>query len=146
MNNRVLKRATKCLAFAYVCGALLLGATAAVGADDIVEGARISCQKDIDAYCKDVTRGEGRILQCLAAHADKISGRCAYALDDASLQLQRVGRAIKYVGAECKSDLQKHCADIPIGDGRIAQCLKKNEGTLSDDCKQSLTDTRMEIQ
>ena len=100
---------------------------------------------DIETYCKDVTRGEGRILQCLSSHQDKISGRCSYALDDASIQLERVALAIKYVAAECKDDLMKHCGDIPVGDGRVAQCLKKNNATLAANCKQALKDTQMEI-
>jgi hypothetical protein len=145
MNNQMSNSTKKSLFLAIAAGALALGAVHALAAEDIVESARVACQKDIDGFCKDVTRGEGRILQCLAAHHDKISGRCTYALDDASLQLERVTLAIKYVAAECKSDLEKHCADIPVGDGRIAQCLKKNEATLAAGCKQSLTDTRMEI-
>lgn len=145
MNNPILNCARKALVFAMVTSALALGSTVAFAAEDIVDSARVACQKDIDSFCKDVTRGEGRILQCLSAHQDKISGRCGYALDDASIQLQRVSLAIKYVASECKADLEKHCADIAVGDGRIAQCLKKNDATLAADCKQSLKDTQMEI-
>ena len=144
MSSPILNSVRKSLLVAIVGSVLALGATAAVAAEDIVESARVACQKDIDSYCKDVTRGEGRILQCLSAHQDKISGRCGYALDDASLQLQRMVLAAKYVAIECKADLEKHCADIPVGDGRIAQCLKKNNATLAADCKQSLKDTQME--
>jgi hypothetical protein len=145
MTKPSLTSVRKSLLVAIVGSALGLGATAAFAAEDIVESARLSCQKDIDTYCKDVTRGEGRILQCLAAHQDKISGRCGYALDDASLQMQRVLLAIKHVATECKAELEKHCADIPVGDGRIAQCLKKNNATLAANCKQSLKDTQMEL-
>lgn len=145
MNDRNRSSATKSLILVIAGGLLALGAVTAFAVEDIVASAQISCQKDIDAYCKDVTKGEGRILQCLAAHQDKVSGRCNYALDDASIQLQRVVVAIKYVASECKADLEKHCAEIPVGDGRIAQCLKKNDATLAADCKQSLKDTRMEI-
>jgi len=143
--NETPNSAKKSLVFAIVVGALAFASADAFAVDDIVESASVACQKDIQAFCKDVTKGEGRILQCLASHEDKISGRCTYALDDASLQLDRVALAIKYVAAECKADRDKHCADIPIGDGRIAQCLKKNEATLAADCKQSLKDTQMEI-
>jgi len=145
MIETIFNCAGRPIVLAMVVGVSALGASSAFAAEDIVESARIGCQKDIDTYCKDVTKGEGRILQCLSAHQDKISGRCNYALDDASIQLQRVARAVKYVAGECKADLQKHCSDIPIGDGRIAQCLKKNEATLAVDCKQSLKDTQMEI-
>jgi hypothetical protein len=145
MNNENVGSALKFLIFAIVAGASALGAAAAFADDDIIESARVACQKDIVDYCKDVTRGEGRVLQCLAAHQDKISGRCNYALNDASLQLERVVLAIKHVATECKADLEKHCAEIPVGDGRIAQCLKKNGATLAADCKQALKDTQMEI-
>jgi hypothetical protein len=145
MSSATLNGVGGFLSVAIVGGVLALGATAAFAAEDIVESARLSCQTDIDAYCKDVTRGEGRILQCLAAHQDKISGRCGYALDDASLQLQRVVLAVKHVAAECKTELAKHCADIPAGDGRIAQCLKTNNATLGAGCKQAMKDTQMQL-
>jgi hypothetical protein len=135
----------KSLVTALVTGILALGATAASAVEDIVASARAGCQKELDTYCKDVTPGEGRVLACLAAHKDKLSNRCNYVLYDAAAQLDRLTTAIKYVATECKSDLEKHCADVPIGDGRIAQCLKKNDATLAPDCKQSLKDTQMEI-
>lgn len=145
MNNEIVSGVRKSLLFAIVAGTSVFGAPVAFAVEDIVESAQVACRKDIDSYCKDVTRGEGRVLQCLGAHHDKVSERCNYALDDASLQLERVALAIKHVATECKADLQKHCADIPVGDGRIAQCLKKNDATLAADCKQALKDTRMEI-
>ena len=52
--------------------------------------------------------------------------------------------AIKYV-AGMQGDLDKHCSDIAIGDGRIAKCLQKNQATLAPDCQQALKDTQMEI-
>ena len=66
MKNPIPNRAMKSLFFAIVGGASALGATTAFAVEDIVESARVSCQKDIETYCKDVTRGEGRILQCLS--------------------------------------------------------------------------------
>jgi hypothetical protein len=44
-----------------------------------------------------------------------------------------------------QGDLDKHCSDIAIGDGRIAKCLQKNQATLAPDCQQALKDTQMEI-
>lgn len=46
------------------------------------------CQAEIEAYCKDVTPGEARILACLYAHGDKLPERCRYALYEASVQLE----------------------------------------------------------
>jgi hypothetical protein len=125
--------------------AMTFGATAAFAVEDIVASAREGCQKEIDTYCKDVTEGEGRVAKCLAAHEDKLSARCNYMAYDAFAQLERLTMALKYIASECKADLDKHCSDIAIGDGRIAKCLKQNEATLAASCKQSLKDTQMEV-
>jgi Cysteine rich repeat len=135
----------KGIASSAIAGILALGAMTASAAEDIAESARAGCQKEITSFCKDVTPGEGRVLQCLAAHKDKLSNRCNYVLYDAAAQLDRLATAIKYVAMECKADLDKHCGDIAIGDGRIAKCLQKNQETLAPDCKQALKDTQMEI-
>jgi hypothetical protein len=140
-----MKSITRSIVLAITASALAFGAAAAFAAEDIIESARVGCQKEIDTFCKDVTPGEGRILQCLSAHEDKLSPRCNYSLADASLQVERVALAIKYAASQCKADLEKHCSDIPVGDGRIAQCLKKNDATLAADCKQALKDTQMEL-
>jgi hypothetical protein len=141
MKNTIRKSAI----LAIAAGALVTGMTIALAAEDIVESARAGCQKEIDAFCKDVTPGEGRVLQCLAAHHDKISGRCNYVLDDASMQLQRVALAVNHLAGECKSDLEKYCASVPIGDGRVAGCLKQHEATLSATCTQAMKDTQMQV-
>jgi hypothetical protein len=38
----------------------------------------------------------------------------------------------------CKADVQKFCADVKPGEGRIVQCIKQHESELSDACKQTL--------
>lgn len=145
MNKPILNHITKSIALAFAGGALMLGAAAAFAAEDIVESARAGCQKELDTFCKAVTPGEGRVLQCLSSHNDKLSERCNYALADAAMQVQRVTLAIKHVAIECKGDLEKHCSDVPLGDGRIAECLKKNQATLVADCSQAMKDTQMQI-
>jgi hypothetical protein len=68
------------------------------------------CEKELAAYCQGVTPGDGRILACLYAHADKLSGQCEYALYDAAAQLERAVAALAYLVNECGDDLDKHCA------------------------------------
>jgi hypothetical protein len=98
------------------------------------------CKKELETYCKQVTPGEGRILACLYAYSDKLSGRCEYALYDAAAQLERAVTALTYVANECRGDLEKYCADIQPGQGRLAACLKKNDAKVSGRCKQALKD------
>jgi hypothetical protein len=98
------------------------------------------CSKEIDTYCKGVTPGEGRILACLYAYGDKLSGRCEYALYDAAAQLERVVAALAYLANECRDDLKAYCSDVKPGEGRLIQCIDKNMGKVSNRCKQAIKD------
>jgi hypothetical protein len=85
-------------------------------------------------------RGEG-ILASLYAHEDKLSGQCEYALFDAAAQLERAVAALAYLVNECDDDLEAYCAGVPAGEGRLLDCLDKNEKNVSSRCKQALKDT-----
>jgi len=105
--------------------------------DSVVKG----CDKELKTYCKDVTPGEGRGLACLYAFEDKLSAQCEYALYDAAAQLERAINALAYAANECRDDLTKYCADIKPGQGRLVQCIEKNDAKVSSRCKQALKDT-----
>ena len=110
-------------------------------AQGLVETVATGCEKELVAYCKDVTPGEGRVLACLYAHADKLGGRCEYALYDAAAQLERAVSVLTYMANKCGDDLEKLCADVPAGEGRLLNCLNRNESKVSRRCKQALKDT-----
>jgi hypothetical protein len=105
--------------------------------DSVVKG----CDKELKTYCKDVTPGEGRGLACLYAFSDKLSPKCEYALYDAAAQLERAINALAYAANECRDDLTKYCADIKPGQGRLIQCIEKNDAKVSSRCKRALKDT-----
>ncbi len=107
----------------------------------LIESVTKGCEKELKTFCKDVTPGEGRVLACLYAHEDKLSGQCEYALYDAAVQLERVINAVAYAANECRDDLTKFCSDIKPGEGRVLQCLDKNDAKVSKRCKQALKDT-----
>jgi hypothetical protein len=109
--------------------------------EGVIETVASGCEKELAAYCKDVTPGEGRVLACLYAHADKLSGQCEFALFDAAAQLERAVAELTYLVNECGHDLDKHCAGVPAGEGRLLNCLNKNEKKLSGRCKQALKET-----
>ena len=106
----------------------------------VVETVAKGCDKEIKTYCKDVTPGEGRVLACLYAHEDKLSGQCEYALYDAAAQLERFVAALTYVANECEDDLEKYCANIQPGQGRLLACLDKNKKKITKRCTQALKD------
>ena len=97
------------------------------------------CSKELTQYCANVTPGEGRLLACLYAHGDKLSGPCEFALYDAAARLERAISAITYIASECRAELETHCANVEVGEGRVAQCLKDHAAELSPGCDQALT-------
>jgi len=107
---------------------------------DLVQTVRDGCKKELQSYCKDVTPGEGRILACLYAYEDKLSGGCVYALYDASVQLERAVTALTYIANECRDDLKEYCASVEVGEGRLLKCLQKHEAKVSERCKQAVKD------
>jgi hypothetical protein len=123
-------------AFGSVAGAKSEGSLA----DEVKEG----CKAELASHCKEVTPGEGRLLACLYAFEDKLSARCEYALYDASARLERAVAALSYAATECKSDIEKHCAAVAPGEGRIATCLKKQGDKLSKRCRQAFEDVGLE--
>jgi len=108
--------------------------------ENVVETVATGCEKELTTYCKDVTPGEGRILACLYAHSDKLTGQCEYALYDAAAQLERFVAALGYVANECDADMDKFCAEVAIGEGRILKCLDENAIKISARCTQALKD------
>jgi len=104
--------------------------------DQVKEG----CKAELDTHCKGVTPGEGRLLACLYAYEDKLSVRCDYALYDAAVRLERAVMALSYGATECKSDIEKHCAAVQAGEGRIVDCLKKQGEKVSQRCRQAMKD------
>ena len=129
-------------------GLLILGAILLVGnpvraQQGLVETVVNGCKEELVKYCSNVTPGEGRVLACLYAYEDKLSGRCEYALYDAASQLERAVAALSYVVNECSSDLKQYCADVEAGKGRLLECLQKNNDKVSKRCKQARKDVGM---
>lgn len=118
----------------------LLTPLSALAGDDLVQSVSDGCKKELETYCKDVTPGEGRILACLFSHEDKLSGQCEYALYDAAVQLERAVAALSYVANECNEDLMKFCSGIQAGEGRLVECIEKNDKNVSARCKQAMKD------
>ena len=119
---------------------LMLTASFALADDNLVQSVINGCNKELNEYCKTVTPGEGRLLACLYAYQDKLSGKCEYALYDAAVQLERAVAALSYVVNECDADLESLCSSVQAGEGRLLKCLEKNDSKVSDRCKQALSE------
>jgi hypothetical protein len=124
-----------------VVGMVLVFSGVVSAQQGLVESVVKGCEKELTTYCKDVTPGEGRGLACLYAFSDKLSAPCEYALYDAAVQLERVINALTYTVNECRDDLTKYCSNIKPGEGRLLQCIEKNDAKVAKRCKQALKDT-----
>ena len=109
--------------------------------DSLVEHLIDACETDIRSYCSQVTPGDGRMLHCMAAHEDKISGQCQYAFYQAATILEQLATAIAYVASQCEADIETHCSGVAMGEGRILMCLNENTAEVSDACNQAVSDT-----
>ncbi len=112
----------------------------AMAADNIVETVAKGCETELTSYCSEVTLGEGRVLACLYAHSDKLSGKCEYALYDAAAQLERFIATLSYLANECDEDLDKFCTNVAAGEGRLLKCLDENSAKISGRCTEALKD------
>lgn len=119
---------------------LVFGFSATVSAQDIVTTIEQGCSVEIEKYCSQVTPGEGRMLACFFAHEDKLSGQCQYALYNASAQLEHAISALNYVAGQCQSDMEKLCANVAVGEGRVLDCLDANKESVSAACNQAIGD------
>jgi hypothetical protein len=129
------------MSFLFCIAVLVVFTTPAYAVENIIDSAIKGCEKELKTYCSNVTPGEGRILACMYAHNDKISGQCEYALYDAAAQLERFVSALSYVVNECEDDLDKYCASVQAGEGRLAECLLvKNKDKISKRCNQAMKD------
>ena len=111
------------------------------GLEDAVDTLDQGCQKELSAYCKDVTPGEGHILACLYAVEDQLSPKCEYAFYDSINQLDRTLTDLSYAISECRDDLKAYCAEVKPGEGRLLDCINRNEAKVSARCKQAMQDT-----
>jgi len=118
----------------------LAGLSGPAAAQGIVETVQQGCAAEIEAFCSQVSPGEGRLLACFYAHEDKLSGQCQYALYSASAQLEQAVSALSYVATQCENDLMTHCADVQIGEGRVLECLKANADAVTPACTQAVND------
>ena len=129
---------TKRVVLSAIVAMFFVSVSSAWALEDLIESVAKGCEKELTSYCSNVTPGEGRVLACLYAHSDKLTGQCEYALYDAAVQLERFVAALSYVANECDADLDKFCSEVAVGKGRLVECLDKNSSKLSKRCTQAL--------
>jgi len=104
-----------------------------------VEG---TCAADISKFCSTVSRGEGRLLQCMQAHDDQLSIRCQFGLYRASRNLERALSRVERIADACWNDIEAHCADA----ASIGQCVMDKGPALSQGCQTVVAGLRQALQ
>ena len=123
------------IAVAFVAG------SPASADETLVDYLIAACETDIENYCSQVTPGNGRLLHCMAAHEDKISGQCEYALYQAATVLEQLAAAMVYVAEQCRTEIETICSDVVLGEGKLPACLAEHDADVSDGCKKAIADT-----
>ena len=119
----------------------LFTSASSMAQEALVEHLVQACETELRTFCSQVSPGNGRLLHCMAAHEDKVSGQCAYAFYQAATILEQLATAINYVASQCATDIEAYCSDVMMGEGRVLTCLAENEAGVSSACNQAIADT-----
>ena len=60
-----------------------------------------------------------------------------------SVQSQADEDLVQNVVDGCKGDLVELCGGVVAGEGRLLECLEKNDSKVSDRCKQAMKDVQV---
>jgi Cysteine rich repeat len=93
------------------------------------------CRADIEKFCADVSRGGGRVAECLRKHQDELSPEC-------KAHGQELHERVQEAHEACREDIAKYCKEIQPGRGRILACLKEHDSGLSADCRTAMKPAR----
>jgi hypothetical protein len=98
---------------------------------------REECRADVAKLCKKIPEGEGRVVSCLTKKRVELTDSCRNALIQTDAAASRaVDKADVQFRKSCGTDVQKFCAEVPSGQGRILDCLGEKQDELSKSCKQ----------
>ena len=89
------------------------------------------CGKDMATFCPDVTRGGGRMIDCLMAHEESVSMACKNYLIEIKGRTNEIQKV-------CRDDVDIFCHDVKGEKGSIIRCLKENTSELSTECQESM--------
>jgi hypothetical protein len=133
-----------------------------------INAVRQACPADYQTYCSSVPTGGSASLACLKRNAQSLSEPCREAVAAISspapaAQNPRPAAAPSAPAApaartsgppmsrrqeamllrrSCGMDYRTYCSEVPIGGGRVIECLKENGPSLSRQCRSALMSAR----
>jgi hypothetical protein len=143
------------------------GKTAKKPSSAQVAAIRSACRSDYQKTCAGVPTGGAAALNCLETNKSKLSTSCQQAVSAASgggatpasgpasgpaavapaeapapalvLRPMRPREELFVLRSACGGDVRALCGGIPVGGGRILQCLVGQAASLSPDCRDVLS-------
>jgi hypothetical protein len=97
------------------------------------------CAETVTKFCKDVTPGGGRIMQCLNDHRDDQSMACRDWLQDQN-------KSLKELNTSCAEEIARLCSFDRPDDIRMYRCLQENYVALKSDCRDKLREIKDRLQ
>ncbi len=101
------------------------------------------CEADEKLLCPGLQHNSRKSFMCLMAYEAHLSNSCALGIVEAAMTLEAGMMAIDHSIKACEADADKFCLEVEAGNGRIVQCLVKNEANLADQCVTALKETGM---
>jgi hypothetical protein len=124
---------------------------------------RQACPADYQTYCSDVPTGGSASLACLKRNVQSLSEPCHQAVAaigspapaapattvpgaaaPAAPAARTYGPAMSsrqeamLLRRACGMDYRTYCSEVPIGGGRVIECLRENGPSLSRQCRSAL--------
>jgi hypothetical protein len=126
---------------------------------------RQACPADYQTYCSNVPAGGSASLACLKRNAQNLSEACQQAVAaigspapaapaTTAAPAPATPPARNYapptsprqeamlLRRACGMDYRTYCSDVPIGGGRVIECLRENGPSLSRQCRSALLSAR----
>jgi hypothetical protein len=101
-------------------------------------GFEAHCSNDIRALCNDEMEAEGGLGEVLTCLKDKIKKVTSQPCQEQILRVTRQGASnIKLAPNQqevCKDDVEKYCAGVTPGSGRVHDCLLRNRFSVQEAC------------
>lgn len=92
-----------------------------------------ACRQDAEKLCPGLKGKE--VMPCLKQRQGELSTAC-------QVNLAEARQVVRDAKDACQPDIQKFCANVAAGQGRILKCLKAHESELAPACRDQLLAAR----
>jgi hypothetical protein len=99
------------------------------------------CGEDVKQHCDGLGNKATKVFMCLVAYEEQLTPRCKQDILEASLAIKTGAAALDYSLGACEADADKHCLEVPPGEGRLLRCIKANQSRVSMQCVTALKET-----